>query len=188
MDFSSLSLRVGLITALVFSLSGISHARSCNAHPPGHTYGLSPHSGMAYARMPMRHPLARPYAGPMRPYPPMYANPGYAAVQTPAPAVTAAAAPDATNAAKAPDVAESAQVSIAQMRFSLPTVTIQEGGTVTWQNAESMPHTVTASDGSFGSPQLRNGDVFSKTFDKAGTYSYYCSLHPMMRGTVVVEG
>jgi amicyanin len=101
-------------------------------------------------------------------------------------AASAPAAP--ASAAQPADATESASVSISQMRFATPTVTIKAGGTVTWTNAESMPHTVTASNGSFDSPQLGAGDTFSHTFAEPGTYEYYCKLHPMMRATVVVVG
>ena len=86
------------------------------------------------------------------------------------------------------DAVEQASVSISQMRFTTPTVTVKAGGTVTWTNSEGMPHTVTANDGSFGSSQLGAGETYSHTFNKPGTYSYYCTLHPSMRATVVVVG
>jgi len=187
MRFSLLGTGLGVASLLVVSLSGVSHARGCNMHPAGGGYGAMPYMAGPYGhgpmQRPMQRPMMRPYGGPMRAYPPGYGNPAPAM----APAATAAATPAAP--AAAPTVAvESAQVTIAQMRFSQPTVTIKKGGTVTWQNTEAMPHTVTANDGSFSSQQLQNGAVFTKTFDEPGTYSYYCSLHPMMRGTVVVEG
>jgi amicyanin len=177
MRISSLLTSFGLLGALAVAYTGASHAGGYKMYPPGYAHGPAPYKGAPYARMPMQRPMMRPYGGPMRAYPPAYGKAGYAA------APAASAAPAAAAAA-----VESAEVTISRMQFSQPTVTIKKGGTVTWQNAESMPHTVTASDGSFGSRQLQNGDVFSMTFDEAGTYSYYCSLHPMMRGTVVVEG
>jgi amicyanin len=111
--------------------------------------------------------------------------------QTPKPAAPAAAAPAVATQGGSGATAEpaaSASVSIAQMRFAAPTVTVKAGGTVTWTNNESVPHTVTAQDGSFGSAQLGRGDTFSQTFTEPGTYSYYCAIHPNMRGTVVVVG
>ena len=88
--------------------------------------------------------------------------------------------------AQSDGVADRAEVTIAQMRFSQPTITVTKGATVTWRNQGPMPHTVTASDGRFGSEQLQAGDNYSRTFDEVGTFGYYCSLHPSMRGTVVV--
>ena len=102
-----------------------------------------------------------------------------------------AAAPAVATNAGAESIAEpvkAANVSIAQMRFDAPTVTIKVGGTVTWTNTDGVPHTVTSNDGSFGSEQLTQGGTFSQTFTEPGTYSYYCQLHPTMRGTVVVSG
>ena len=116
------------------------------------------------------------------PKPPM---PGYYG----APQDYGAPQPAAASKPAAPaEAVEAADVSISQMRFTTPTVTIKAGGTVTWTNSESMPHTVTASDGSFGSAQLGAGDTFIHTFNEPGTYSYYCQLHPSMRATVVVVG
>lgn len=104
---------------------------------------------------------------------------GYGQVAAPAAAPAEPAAPA--------EAIETASVDISQMRFSAPTVTIKAGGTVTWTNREGAPHTVTATDGSFGSSQLTSGDSFSHTFDEPGTYTYFCKVHPMMKATVVVE-
>jgi plastocyanin len=67
-------------------------------------------------------------------------------------------------------------------------IEIKVGDTVTWINNDSSPHTVTSSsnDSNFDSGVLRNGEAFSFTFDKEGQYSYFCTLHPSMVGTVVV--
>jgi plastocyanin len=60
---------------------------------------------------------------------------------------------------------------------------------VTWTNRQpAIQHTVTADDGSFGSDPLSTGSSFSHVFATAGTYSYHCSIHPAMIGTVVVAG
>src|SRR5215213_806361 len=68
-------------------------------------------------------------------------------------------------------------------------IEIKVGDTVTWINSDSSPHTVTSlssNDSNFDSGVLRNGEAFSFTFDKEGQYSYFCTLHPSMVGTVVV--
>jgi amicyanin len=70
-------------------------------------------------------------------------------------------------------------------------IEIKVGDTVTWINNDSSPHTVTTSssssnDSNFDSAVLRSGEAFSFTFDKEGQYSYFCTLHPSMVGTVVV--
>jgi amicyanin len=100
----------------------------------------------------------------------------------------AAPAASPAEAAASGETTESASVNISQMRFNAPTVKIRAGGTVTWTNSEGVPHTVTATDGSFASEQLTSGGTFSHTFDEPGTYTYFCQVHPMMKATVVVEG
>jgi plastocyanin len=76
-------------------------------------------------------------------------------------------------------------------QFQPAEVTIEAGTTVVWTNQDALPHTVTA--GSRGNPSgLFDEDVgaggdFSFTFEEPGTYEYYCSIHPGMDGTVVVE-
>jgi amicyanin len=70
-------------------------------------------------------------------------------------------------------------------------IEIKVGDTVTWINSDSSPHTVTSSssssnDSNFDSGVLRTGEAFSFTFEKEGQYSYFCTLHPSMVGTVVM--
>jgi amicyanin len=74
--------------------------------------------------------------------------------------------------------------------FMPSTETITTGTTVTWTNEDAAPHTVTVSSGpeKFTSPTLQKGDTYSFTFTKAGTYSYYCAVHPSMVAKVVVTG
>jgi len=73
--------------------------------------------------------------------------------------------------------------------FNPSTITIVIGvnNTVVWTNDDSVPHTVTANDGSFSSGNLNPGDSYSFTFTTPGTYSYHCSYHSWMKGTVKVE-
>ncbi|HET6517760.1 MAG TPA: plastocyanin/azurin family copper-binding protein, partial [Nitrosopumilaceae archaeon] len=72
------------------------------------------------------------------------------------------------------------------------TVTIQKGGTVTWSNDDTAAHTVTSGgptagpSGMFDSSLVMGGKTFQFTFDKAGTYDYFCMVHPWMTGTVKV--
>jgi len=67
------------------------------------------------------------------------------------------------------------------------TVVIGVNNTVVWKNYDSMEHTVTATDKSFDSGLIEPGQSFSWTFNSPGTYTYYCALHPWMRGTVIVK-
>ena len=80
-----------------------------------------------------------------------------------------------------------AQVVMKNTAFDPATVTIKAGESVTWTNEDPMNHTVTADNGEFDSGNLGQGATFSFTFDKAGTYPYHCSIHPTMKGTVVVQ-
>ncbi|MCK8644434.1 cupredoxin domain-containing protein [Mycobacterium colombiense] len=80
------------------------------------------------------------------------------------------------------------QVTIDGFAFAPVTLTVPAGATVTWTNRDEEPHTVAASDGSFHSPGMGTGATFTHTFPTAGTFDYVCSIHPMMRGTVVVTG
>ena len=73
-------------------------------------------------------------------------------------------------------------------------VTIAMGGTVTWENVDNAAHTVTSGspadgpDGVFDSSLIMAGGAsFSHTFDDAGTYDYFCMVHPWMAGSVIVE-
>jgi len=66
-------------------------------------------------------------------------------------------------------------------------IEIAAGTTIQWKNQDPLIHTVTATDGSFGSPQFGLDATYRHTFTKPGTYSYYCTLHPNMKATVVVK-
>ncbi len=84
--------------------------------------------------------------------------------------------------------ASAGEVNISQMRFEPAVIDIKAGETVTWRNGAGMPHTVSGrSDGGPQSGTLGLGQAFSHTFDKPGTYEYYCALHPGMTGTVIVQ-
>ena len=63
--------------------------------------------------------------------------------------------------------------------------TVKVGSTITWFNADASVHTVT-STGAFDSGNLASGATYSHTFAQAGTYQYYCVIHPNMKGTIVV--
>ena len=70
--------------------------------------------------------------------------------------------------------------------FSPASVSIAVGDTVTWRNTGQAPHNATADDGSFATATLNNGQSASHTFTQAGTFSYTCTIHPQMKGTVRV--
>jgi plastocyanin len=84
------------------------------------------------------------------------------------------------------DAVRSAKVEIVDFAYDPDPVTIEEGGKVIWQNEDSAPHTATADDGSFDTGTLEEGKLKSENFKEAGTYTYICSIHPDMHGTVEV--
>ena len=79
-------------------------------------------------------------------------------------------------------------VSIRDFSFNPGQITVAPGTTVTWTNEGPSPHTTTADDGSWDSGTLQQGEDFSFTFDKPGTYTYHCSIHPDMTASVKVSG
>jgi plastocyanin len=86
-----------------------------------------------------------------------------------------------------PSAEKAANVKIDNFSFEPAVLTIAPGTTVTWVNADDVPHVVRAEDKTFKSPPLDTDDTFSYTFETKGTYPYFCSLHPKMVGKVVVE-
>jgi plastocyanin len=80
----------------------------------------------------------------------------------------------------------SASVTMGDLFFSPSSVSVAVGDTVTWHNTGQAPHNATADDGSFNTPTLNNGQSASHTFTQAGTFSYTCTIHPNMKGTVRV--
>jgi amicyanin len=83
-------------------------------------------------------------------------------------------------------LAADVQVKIANFTFDPPTLTVKAGTTVTWVNADDIPHVVSEKDGKFRSPALDTDDKFSQTFSTAGTVEYFCAIHPHMTGKIVV--
>ena len=83
-------------------------------------------------------------------------------------------------------LAADAQVKIANFTFDPPTLTVKAGTTVTWINADDIPHLVSEKDGKFRSSALDTNDKFSQTFSIAGTVEYFCAIHPHMTGRIVV--
>ncbi len=80
------------------------------------------------------------------------------------------------------------EIGIDNFQFSPPSLTVARGTTVTWINNDDVPHLIVNVENRFKqSPVLDTGQKFSATLAKAGTYKYFCSLHPMMQGTIVVR-
>jgi plastocyanin len=78
-------------------------------------------------------------------------------------------------------------VRIIDFGYSPRTITIRGGDTITWTNSGKAPHSATATDHSFDTGLLTTGKSASHTFTNAGTYSYYCVVHPWMTATVFVS-
>jgi plastocyanin len=84
--------------------------------------------------------------------------------------------------------ASDTEVIIENFTFSPDTLTVPIGTEVTWENRDDIPHTVTSDDKTtFASSLLDTGDHFSFTFNAAGTFDYFCSVHPMMTAKVIVQ-
>jgi plastocyanin len=83
--------------------------------------------------------------------------------------------------------AANAAVNIDNFVFGPQTITVPVGSTVTWTNKDDIPHTSVSTEGVFKSKVLDTDEKFSYTFTKAGTYPYYCTIHPKMTGKVVVQ-
>jgi plastocyanin len=88
----------------------------------------------------------------------------------------AVAAQDATNV-----------VTIDNFTFTPPELTVAVGTTVKWVNHDDIPHLVVNKDKTFRSKALDTDDSFSYTFASAGTFDYFCALHPHMVGKVIVK-
>ena len=85
------------------------------------------------------------------------------------------------------NVAGDNMVKIDNFSFSPKSLTVKIGTTVTWMNQDDIPHNVVSTEKKFSSPVLDTDQHFAFRFQEPGTYPYYCKIHPMMTGTVVVE-
>jgi plastocyanin len=90
------------------------------------------------------------------------------------------------SSAKAPEPA-SAEVKVDNFSFGPATLTVAVGTTVTWTNRDDIPHTIVSTEKVFKSKVLDTDEKFSYTFTKAGSYPYFCSIHPKMTGSVVAQ-
>ncbi len=81
------------------------------------------------------------------------------------------------------------EVKIDNFSFGPVALTVPVGTTITWTNRDDIPHTVVSTDDpkTFKSKVLDTDEKFSFTFSKAGTYPYFCSIHPKMTGKVIVQ-
>ncbi len=89
-----------------------------------------------------------------------------------------------------PNPSESSSVNIEIVNFAYNPldITVKKGATVTWTNLDSASHTVTSESGNeLDSDTLSKGQPYSHTFNDAGTFNYYCTIHPRMKATIIVE-
>jgi amicyanin len=99
--------------------------------------------------------------------------------------------PPATTSSGAPTggaAASATKVQISNFKYVPPAITVKTGGTVTWTNGDSAPHTATAkANSAFDTGTLNQGQSKTVTFSRAGTFQYTCLFHPFMRGAIVVK-
>ena len=90
---------------------------------------------------------------------------------------------------RAQQKASSMEVKVDNFSFGPATLTVPVGTEVTWTNRDDIPHTIVSTDDpkAFKSKVLDTDEKFSFAFTKPGTYPYFCSIHPKMTGTVIVQ-
>jgi len=186
--------RLGPVTALYAVVAALAIAAPLSASQPT-TAPDAPPAVPAPAAAP-----APPAPVPADPAPPAEPAPAPQPPDAaPAPAAPAPAAPAAESQVLRDDVpveqkakplaiaAASTGVTISDFKFSPSGVTVNVGDTVTWSNSGPTGHSATATDGSFDTGILPKGSSGSHTFTQAGTFSYICTPHPFMKGTVTVQ-
>ena len=80
-----------------------------------------------------------------------------------------------------------ARIVVKDFMFKPVSLSVKVGTTVVWTNEDDEPHTVRSETRLFASGALDTNESYSFRFDKPGTYVFFCSIHPRMTGTVVVE-
>lgn len=89
--------------------------------------------------------------------------------------------------APAADAPKPTIVHIKNFAYVPASVTVPSGATITFVNDDDEPHTVTATNKSFDSEGLDTHASWNHRFAKAGTFNYFCEMHPYMKGTVIVK-
>lgn len=83
--------------------------------------------------------------------------------------------------------AQEENVTIDNFTFTAPELTVAVGTTVKWVNHDDIPHNVVTKAKLFRSKAMDTDDSYSFTFASAGTYDYFCGLHPHMQGKIIVK-
>ena len=78
-------------------------------------------------------------------------------------------------------------VTIEALRYSPSTIEVNKGDTVVWRNEDPFPHTVTAQNRAFDSGQIAEGKSWKFKARQSGEFTYICTLHPTMKGTLIVK-
>jgi plastocyanin len=115
-------------------------------------------------------------------------NSGQSPTPTTTPATTTAETNLTANSAANPSNSTGGNIIEVKMEgfaFNPKSVTVSLGDTVKWTNMDSAGHDVSGSD--FKSNMLQKGSSYEHQFTKSGTYDYVCSVHPNMKGTVIVK-
>src|SRR3989344_3814007 len=107
--------------------------------------------------------------------------------ETPPATTTPSVTPPVNVIAPAENLAINKEVDISGFAFNPSTLTITKGTTVAWTNKDSARHDVVSDTRAFVSERLSQDGAFEYTFDTSGTYRYICSIHPSMKGTIIVE-
>jgi plastocyanin len=191
--------RYGFEFTIPVTLSRFFHPDAVPASPPTELQPPPAAATVVTAPAEATTPEAAPATAPVSAPPASSSAPS-----TPVPAAAANPAP------VAPDTADSTRTAPAKARAEPPRparkpaprtvnaritslayiparIEIAAGTTVQWKNNDPLIHTVTATDGSFKSPQFGLDGTYRHTFTRPGTYNYYCILHPNMKATVVVK-
>jgi plastocyanin len=92
-----------------------------------------------------------------------------------------------TTSASPASVEKTDKVDIADYKFAPEAIEVATGTKVTWTNSDATAHTATADDSSFDTGDLDKGDSATVTFDKPGSFTYYCRFHAFMKATVEVQ-
>lgn len=82
---------------------------------------------------------------------------------------------------------DAADVRIVDFAFKPGNLEVPAGAVVTWTNEDSAPHDATARSGDWKTGRLSKGERATVTFESAGSYAYYCSIHPSMKAQIIVR-
>ena len=189
--------RYGFEFTIPVTLSRFFHPDASPATAPATAPAAAPAPGATPAAAPNATPTSSPAPVPSEPATlPTQARPPAEIPAAKTADVTASAAPaprtERPAVAARASVARKAQPRTVHARITglayVPSrIEIDAGSTVTWTNRDPLVHTVTATDGSFTSPQFGLDGTWQHTFTRPGTYNIYCVLHPNMKATVVVK-